>query len=187
MNISTTVRNIFKALITSCVFLSAGASAAPTLGYEDGLLTHVSGIMINGKSFNVNFQEGSCDVVFDYCQERFFHFKDASSAAAAASALATQVFGGKDPQGTAFGCEVLNDCWFMTPYATDDKWVYVAAFHNATGMSETLDTRAHEKDATYINVTFASWWTETREVPEPGSIALFSIALAGLGALRRKQ
>lgn len=187
MNIAYTFRNTVKALITSCVFFSATANAAPILLYESGALTGVQGIIINGQRFNVDFMEGSCDVVFDYCQERNFRFKDSSSAAAATAALATQVFGAGDPKGDIPGCYSVVDCWFMTPYATDENWVYVAAFHNATEMPDTFDVRPFEKDATYINVTFARWGMQTREVPEPGSITLFSIAIAGLGAICRKR
>lgn len=184
-------RMLCSALAVSAALLAVKANATPTYIYESGALTGVKGIIINDRSFNVDFLEGPCRSALR-CDNTGFRFKDSGTAYAAASALANQVFEGSEFNPVIPGCEFGGDCWFFTPYSVEGDMVNSVAFHNAINMPDHIELQQIGISQEFSNVTFARWAPEVRDpepgsgVPEPGSVALFSVAIAGLAFARRK-
>ncbi|QOY94081.1 PEP-CTERM sorting domain-containing protein [Massilia sp. UMI-21] len=178
-------RMFLKALTFSTALIAASASAAPILIYEGGVLTGATAIVIDNKSFNVDFLSGPCSFALR-CDNVGFSFKDEQSALKAASALATQVFAGSEFNPVIPGCEFGGDCWFATPYLLSGDKVYAAGFHNAVNMPDRIELMDFGTRTKLDNVTFARWSKEA-SIPEPSSIALIGFAMAGLGFARRRK
>jgi hypothetical protein len=129
-----------KKLLPLC-FLVLGlgvgqAHAAVILVDASGLLTGATGVMVNGTAYDVSFQGGSCNAVFNGCDPSLdFLFTSGASALVASQALLDQVFLGEnhgvedgDPSGPGFfdshpgltrGCPLgdFNVCIALTPYS----------------------------------------------------------------------
>ena len=88
-----------------------------------GGLLGATGVLVDGKFYDVDFVDGTCPDVFGVCDEAHFAFTTASTALAASKALLDQVLldgplGNFDsnPMLTN-GCFVTTSCWALTPYA----------------------------------------------------------------------
>jgi len=57
----------------------------------NGILTGATGINVNGKLYDVSFQDGSCNSLFNNCDPRYFAFDNLDDANSAALALFDQV------------------------------------------------------------------------------------------------
>lgn len=190
---STFVRTLVSAAVVASSMFVGMASAAPILQIENAILTGVKNIVIDGKLYDVEFVGGSCSQAFAPCDASSFLFTTRAGAGAAAQALADQVFlndseSNSDglPANTR-GCDVTLDCWFFNPYAVDGDRVEAVGFHNAVYMPDAIEWLSTDVTARYTNVTYARWTAASAAVPEPGSIALMGLAMAGFAFSRRRK
>ena len=200
-----------KKLLPLC-FLVLGlgvgrAHAAPILLINgSGLLTGATGVMVDGTAYDVRFQGGSCNSVFNGCDPSLdFVFTSGASALAASQALLDQVFVGEnrgvadgDPSGPGFfdshpgltlGCPQgdFNVCMALTPYSftsgTSQLLAGVATNYGPfTGRTDeaSLETIGGGGVATSGIQTFAVWSPSAvtpSPVPEPTTIAMLCTGL----------
>jgi hypothetical protein len=178
--------------------MSVGAAlAAPlaTLQVEQGILIGAKGVVVNGRRFDVSFEDGTCETIIAGCNFRALTFTTLDQANVASYALAAQVFA--DTKAGAFdsnpaltrGCSYDENCLIFTPYFLNSvlssselvNWSGVGiGVPYPRGFDEPWDV-----DTTRIpNVTFARWTLAqdpSVQVPEPSVIAL--LAIAGFGLL----
>lgn len=175
----------------ACV--AGGVSAAPVLQMEDGVLVGVEGVLLGGKAYSVDFLAGTCAEAYGECVTSKFAFSTLIDAQDASRALRDQVFhrsyeGPIDPRFNELrGCNTGHFCFVATPYDVSDNLVQLAWVRNeltGTGLGSDLE---YPIDMDHVNVSFARWELSPAQIPEPGSLALFSLAAAVLGLARRKQ
>jgi PEP-CTERM motif len=174
----------------------ANAAHAAVLQVSGGELTGATGVNVNGSLYDVRFVEGTCVSLFSGCNDVGFTFHTSTDAVAASQALLDQVFldsssgnFGTQPSLT-FGCENPGTCNVATPIFLGPFNLIEVGFASntdATGDSAFV-TRFEATRDTGGSDSALVWavWTVSSSVPEPATLALFGIALAGLGFGRRK-
>ncbi len=186
---------MFKKLIGALVGLAmmgmAGSANATLIVAGDGTLLGATDVLVDGTLYEVEFVDGRCFDLFDGCDELSdFVFTDEATALLAAQALLDQVMVGiydLDPE-LIFGCGDLRLCQTIIPYAVSGgvfQYVQAANFDPAVGpnrvslqeVSITFDTRNNE------SINFARFTV----VPEPLTLLLFGVGLAGLAVIRRRR
>jgi hypothetical protein len=196
-----------KKLLPLC-FLVLGlgvgqAQAAAILQIDAaGLLTGATGVMVDGTAYDVSFQAGSCNTVFNGCDPTLdLFFTSGASALAASQALLDQVFIGEnvgigDPAGPGFfdshpgltrGCTdgAFNVCMALTPYSftNGSSLLLVGLATNYgpfTGRTDeaSLSSAGGGGVTTSGIQTFAVWSpSPVAPVPEAPSVALLGTAL----------
>lgn len=196
MKISSTLRT----LAAACAFAVASQAGAAVLQVNtSGILTGAIKVNVAGMLYNVTFADGSCNSVFNGCVQSAFAFNTRADAIIAAQSLLDQVFV-NGPEGRfddfperTFGCSSTSACGAIVPYALSGSTGLIGLFAD-NGSSTTTDfvggiSAGRSIDfRTYPQYTFAVFQSAApAAVPEPTSIALFGLALAGLAFTRHRK
>ncbi len=190
----------------------SATSFSVVLDIQGGQLHGATGVIVNGNSYDVSFQEGSCFDLFNGCDEAsdfFFPVADMnlatiqnSEARAASQALLDQVFldsglGLFDTDPTlTFGCDNGNVCAALTPvFATSHNGLRVNLISASNSILEVIDLPATTSgrpimaDSSLANPggdtdVFAIWSNSASTPPPTPSVPEpTSIALLGLGLI----
>jgi hypothetical protein len=182
---------------------SAVATAAPTFIVSNGVLTEAKNVNVAGGLYDVTFGVGSCNQVFNGCLESAFAFHTSESAMLAARALLDQVFidnpageFGSNPY-SILGCHGYDLCTSHIPFGIRGPALDGTIFEFARGFhfySHRLPDFVDGNVGTYTHVEFAGYDSNfaifqlaaEQAVPEPVSLALFGLGLAGIAAMRRR-
>ena len=86
------IRGLFSYVLLA-LFVQTPAFASPQLLTENGFLLGANGVLVDGASYDVRFQDGTCADVFPDCLSAIaFPFGSGESALSATDALIQQVF-----------------------------------------------------------------------------------------------
>jgi len=178
-----------------------------------GILTGAKSVLVGTQLYDVQFADGKCADIFSPCDVGASFPFDATGAFNASQALLQQVFQDipgvgqfdSDP-GKTFGCQgrVNSECVVYTPYFVGTTMVFAGAAYNVpqvrpdgsggfamfmVGIDRSYDstvvTCVDDNPNDCPDSAWARWTVES--APEPGTIALLSLGLAGLAFTRRRK
>ena len=189
------MRNKILALILIAAPL--GANAVPIV--VGGQLLGATDVDVGGTLYDVLFVDGTCTDVFDGCDAASdFTFQTQALAMLAAQALLDDVF--VDQISGMFdsvpsltnGCPGIGLCVAFTPYQVAGTTLsHVFAFNDAVEDLDRIQAGAVNHGnfdlSLSSNFTWADWSDAAVSVPEPGTLALLGIGLAGMGLARRRK
>lgn len=185
-----------KAIFVAVVAMMAvqAAAATPILVLQDTALVGAKGVEVNGKLYDVSFQDGSYNSLYPAGLSSA-KYQDKTFATQAVYALGAQVFTGiyDDNPALTKGC-AHTVCTVLTAFTDPRLGLGIYGFANYaptisgdgylwSGINRTLDT------SNFHTYTYAMWspHIEIAPVPEPSSIAMMGLGLGILGLVRRKS
>ena len=161
-----------------------------------GILTGATGVQVGTQLYDVTFVDGTCAEALGACDAAHFTFNNQTTAQAAAEALLSFVLVGQfdaNP-GRILGC-TATFCDVQTPYLIQSPpftGVLVALAHNCNEIDAWCPDSVDGAYGFNINVSTASspsrvWAVWNSSVPEPDTLALLGLGLAGIAALCRRK
>ena len=198
----------FKFLVFVIALVCPSAHAGLMLVIDDnGVLTGVNGLNVEGTLFNVEFVDGSCDSIFGGCTQDNFDFNTFDGALAAGQALLDQVFTGgpitfpfdANPSLTA-GCgpvtnSVFAGCVSMIPYDVSSTppgtFLEISVFNETPIIGAISDglffaPNLRDNSLTTEGVTNMNFIRFT-EVSAPASLPILFGSLAAIAWFRRRK
>src|SRR6476661_566071 len=194
------MRRILAAFLVIVAMLGAAPAMAALTSNGSGQLTGVTGLTVNGSTYDVTFMDGTCAGLFSGCDSvSDFTFQTQANAQAAGTALLAAIVGSSfdTAPGTTFGCIGGDTCAMLIPYGFNgispgtgnfdaDAATNFAASNNAgiflSASPTTFDT------GTSIQRVWALFSPAVGGVPEPGSWAMMLLGFGAIGfAMRRRR
>ena len=180
--------------------LTSLSARAATLLVEDGELIGANGVSVNGSLFDVRFEDGTCQSLFNGCDSLAdLAFTDEASSRAAGIALLDQVFldgplGNFDtiPSLTR-GCSDPIYCAPVVPFIIfEGGGAFGIGVLNGPEVFDGVNSLAHYaspgSDTSSLPLrTFAVFTPAAAAVPTVSTLLLFGVGLAGLTAAGRRR
>jgi hypothetical protein len=188
------IRPLQTIVLALSLTLSQQASASLILNITNGILTGAQGVNVNGLLYDVTFQDGTCDSLFNNCNS--FTFTDLATANMASQALLDTVFidtasGLFDSNVTlTTGCAYPVICNVFTPYASSTDRVSVSYASNASSNIDGIfsTTLSRQTNTTIDDAgVYAVWKPASTAVPEPASLPLVVAGLFGTLILQKRR
>jgi hypothetical protein len=173
----------------------AAVQALPVLTIDaSGHLTGAKGVVVGSNTYNVTFQPGSCQSLFNGCVQSAFDFTTGEQVVDAAAALLNTVFldsalGNFDTHPELInGCGFASFCFVVMPFEVlSPTFVLTGDAQNFAGAGDSPGCCSGSFSSDFYTgaFTYADW--ELVPVAEPTTLALFSLGLAGLALRRRRR